>query len=122
MLKISRKAITKFAKVCSSYAGASAIFKLFQARPALLENRIKRPPAGATGSRLQDFLRHAMAVTTTRVVVLSSDGDTDLRSLCEQLRRDCYLESQNLLLGFCTQLVCRWIRKKPPMKEQLNVQ
>jgi hypothetical protein len=42
MLKISHKAITKFA-VAPDNAGASAIFKLFQARPALLEKRIKRP-------------------------------------------------------------------------------
>jgi hypothetical protein len=52
MLKISHKAITKFAKVPNN-AGASAIFKLFQARPQLLEKRIKRP--ASTGSdRQQD--------------------------------------------------------------------
>jgi hypothetical protein len=43
MLKISHKAIAEFA-VVANHAGASAIFKLFQARPALLEKRIKRPP------------------------------------------------------------------------------
>jgi Leucine Rich repeat len=43
MLKISHKAITKFATVPDT-AGACAIFKLFQARPQLLERRLKRPP------------------------------------------------------------------------------
>jgi hypothetical protein len=46
MLKISHKAIMKFAMVPNN-AGASAIFKLFQARPALLEKRLKRPAATA---------------------------------------------------------------------------
>jgi hypothetical protein len=51
MLKISHKAITKFATVGSNNAGTSAIFKLFQARPALLEKRIKRPsPAAAAAT------------------------------------------------------------------------
>jgi hypothetical protein len=36
MLKIAHKAIAKFSMVPNN-AGASAIFKLFQARPALLE-------------------------------------------------------------------------------------
>jgi hypothetical protein len=54
MLKIYHRAITKFANVPQK-AGASAMFKLFQARPALLEKRLKRPavaPAagGGTGS------------------------------------------------------------------------
>jgi hypothetical protein len=44
MLKISHKAITKFATVRSN-AGASAIFKLFTSRPQLLEKRIKRRAA-----------------------------------------------------------------------------
>jgi Leucine Rich repeat len=49
MLKISHKAIAKFAMVANN-AGASAIFKLFQARPAVLEKRLKRPaPAVPTG-------------------------------------------------------------------------
>jgi hypothetical protein len=51
ILKISQQAITKFAKVCSSNindaAGASAIFKLFQARPAILEKRPKGPATAA---------------------------------------------------------------------------
>jgi Leucine Rich repeat len=50
MREILHQAITKFAKVSDSNinnAGASAIFKLFQARPTILENRLKRPPATA---------------------------------------------------------------------------
>jgi hypothetical protein len=47
MLKTWHRAIAKFAMVPDS-AGASAIFKLFQARPALLEKRLKRPADGAT--------------------------------------------------------------------------
>jgi Leucine Rich repeat len=44
LLKISHKAITsKFAAIPNN-AGASAIFKLFTARPQLLAKRIKRPP------------------------------------------------------------------------------
>jgi hypothetical protein len=50
MLKISHKAITKFATVGSNNAGTSAIFKLFQARPALLERRIKRPATAVTAA------------------------------------------------------------------------
>jgi hypothetical protein len=49
-LKISHKAIARFATVGdgNDTAGTSAIFKLFQVRPALLEKRIKRPsPAAA---------------------------------------------------------------------------
>jgi Leucine Rich repeat len=46
MLKISHKAITKFATVPNN-AGASAIFKLFTARPQLLEKRLQRPAAAA---------------------------------------------------------------------------
>jgi hypothetical protein len=42
MTKTWHKAITKFAMVRNN-AGASAIFKLFTARPQLLEKRIKRP-------------------------------------------------------------------------------
>jgi Leucine Rich repeat len=53
MLKISHKAIAKFATVPNNATGASAIFKLLQARPALLEKRIKRPAAAtATSSSL----------------------------------------------------------------------
>jgi hypothetical protein len=44
MLKTWHKAITKFATVPNN-AGASAIFKLFTARPQLLEKRIERPSA-----------------------------------------------------------------------------
>jgi hypothetical protein len=51
MLKIYHKAIMKFARG-PNHAGASAIFKLFTARPALLEKRLKRPSA-ATASRPQ---------------------------------------------------------------------
>jgi Leucine Rich repeat len=43
MFKISHKAITEFAAVPDN-VGASAIFKLFQARPQLLEKRLKQPP------------------------------------------------------------------------------
>jgi hypothetical protein len=64
MLKISHKAIAKFAMVPNN-SGASAIFKLFQARPALLEKRLKRPAAvsasvAVTVSRQhhQDLLRN----------------------------------------------------------------
>jgi hypothetical protein len=42
MLKTSHKAITESAMVPSN-AGASAIFKLYTARPLLLEKRLKRP-------------------------------------------------------------------------------
>jgi hypothetical protein len=42
IFKAWHKAIVKFARV-PNYAGASAIFKLFTARPQLLEKRLKRP-------------------------------------------------------------------------------
>jgi hypothetical protein len=48
MRKISHNAIAKFATVGSdNNAGTSAIFKLFQVRPALLEKRIKGAAAAA---------------------------------------------------------------------------
>jgi Leucine Rich repeat len=46
MFKTWHKAIAKFATVPNN-AGASAIFKLFTARPQLLEKRLKRPTAAA---------------------------------------------------------------------------
>jgi hypothetical protein len=47
-IKTCHKAIAKVAMVVpKSNAGAGAIFKLFQTRPALLEKRIKRPAAAA---------------------------------------------------------------------------
>jgi hypothetical protein len=54
MLKVWHKAITKFALVVPNNAGASAIFKLFKARPQLLEKRIKRPVDATAGSRKRD--------------------------------------------------------------------
>jgi Leucine Rich repeat len=42
MLKISHRAVTKFAAVPNKNAGASAIFKLFTARPQLLKTRLQR--------------------------------------------------------------------------------
>jgi hypothetical protein len=49
MLKLSHKAISEFVKVgIDNHAGASAIFKLIQVRPALLEKRIKRRPPDAS--------------------------------------------------------------------------
>jgi hypothetical protein len=59
MLKISHKAITKLAAVGNrnNATGASAIFKLFQARPALLEKRIKRPPAATAAATGDDSSR-----------------------------------------------------------------
>jgi hypothetical protein len=42
MLKVSNKAIAKFATVTNN-AGASAIFQLFTSRPQLLEKRLQRP-------------------------------------------------------------------------------
>ena len=62
MLKISHKAIAENAKVRSN-AGASAIFKLFTARPALLEKRINRPSETA-----------AVAVRTAAAVAVAMDG------------------------------------------------
>jgi hypothetical protein len=47
MLKTGLKAIAKFAMVHNN-AGASAIFKLFTARPQLLEKRLRRPSAATT--------------------------------------------------------------------------
>jgi hypothetical protein len=65
MLKSWHKAITKFAKVPNN-AGASAIFKLFQARPQLLEKRIKRPEVVLLcDSKI--LRRTMMMVTTARV-------------------------------------------------------
>jgi Ran GTPase-activating protein (RanGAP) involved in mRNA processing and transport len=46
MLKVYHKAITQFATAPNN-AGACAIFKLFQARPAILEKRLKRPTTTA---------------------------------------------------------------------------
>ena len=50
MIKISHKAITQFATVGdgNNAYGASAIFKLSQVRPALLEKRVNRPAAATT--------------------------------------------------------------------------
>jgi hypothetical protein len=51
MLKISHKAIAKFANVDDgNNNGTSAIFKLFQVRPVLLEKRMKRPPTAASAA------------------------------------------------------------------------
>jgi hypothetical protein len=49
MLKVSHRAIAKFAIVVPARinAGASAVFKLLQSRPQLLEKRLKRPPTAA---------------------------------------------------------------------------
>jgi hypothetical protein len=49
MLKISHQSIATFAAVPCN-AGASAIFKLLQARPALLGKRLKRPPDAAAAA------------------------------------------------------------------------
>jgi hypothetical protein len=49
MLKISHMAITRFAAIPNN-AGASSIFKLLQARPALLQRRIKRQTAVAAAA------------------------------------------------------------------------
>jgi Leucine Rich repeat len=58
-IKTCHKAIAKFAnKVIPNNAGASAIFKLFQARPQLLEKRLKRSSA-ATGSNRDSSSRNA---------------------------------------------------------------
>jgi hypothetical protein len=53
MFKISHMAITKFS-VAPDNAGASAIFKLFQARAQLLEKPMRRlpPPAAAIADTL----------------------------------------------------------------------
>jgi hypothetical protein len=55
MLKTCHYAIAKFAMTgpLGSNSGASAIFRLFQARPALLEKRLKRPAATIANSRQQ---------------------------------------------------------------------
>jgi Leucine Rich repeat len=52
LIKTWHKAITKFAMAGprGGNAGASAIFKLFTARPQLLEKRIKRPPPVASAA------------------------------------------------------------------------
>jgi Leucine Rich repeat len=54
MLKTWHKAIAKFAMVRNNNAGASAIFKLFTARPQLLEKRLKRPPPTAAAAAVAD--------------------------------------------------------------------
>jgi hypothetical protein len=62
-LKSYHKAITKFATVPNN-AGASVIFKLFTARPQLLEKRLKRPAALAAAV--------AAATTTTTITTVVS--------------------------------------------------
>jgi hypothetical protein len=73
MRKVSHKAIAKFANVLPRHAvGASAIFKLFQARPALLEKRIQRPPAAATAA--------APAAVVAAAAVSHDNGSTTTNS------------------------------------------
>jgi hypothetical protein len=64
-LKSYHKAITKFATVPNN-AGASVIFKLFTARPQLLEKRLKRPAALALAAAV------AAATTTTTITTVVS--------------------------------------------------
>ena len=56
MLKTWHKAIAKFAMVRNNNAGASAIFKLFTARPQLLEKRLKRPPPTAVAAAVAEIV------------------------------------------------------------------
>jgi hypothetical protein len=51
ILKISHAVITKFATVPNN-DGASAIFRLLQARPAILEKRLQLPAAAAAAAVL----------------------------------------------------------------------
>jgi Leucine Rich repeat len=59
MPKISHTATAKFATVPNN-AGASAIFKLLQARPALLIKRIKRPTIAATAAAVATLNRRQL--------------------------------------------------------------
>ena len=70
MLKISHVAITKFAAVANN-AGASAIFKLLQARPVLLQKRIKRPSSAAAAAAANAA---GAAATTTTTTLNDDDG------------------------------------------------
>jgi hypothetical protein len=53
MLKTPHKAIAEFAMVPNN-AGASAIFKLFEVQPTLLEKRLKRPPPRVAAATTAD--------------------------------------------------------------------
>jgi hypothetical protein len=88
MLKVYHTAITKFATVAPSNAGASAIFKLLQARPALLVKRIQPPAAAAPAA--------APAAAGSAANDSSNDsshrrriegGNNDINSLVIQKRR-----------------------------------
>jgi hypothetical protein len=70
MLKTGHKANAKFANVPDN-AGASAIFKLFHSRPALLENRLMRPPTATT------------ALNAIAVAVAVSSPDASSNESCE---------------------------------------
>jgi hypothetical protein len=50
LLKVHHEGIAEYAKVAHNNAGASAIFKLFTARPQLLEKRLQRPAAASTAA------------------------------------------------------------------------
>jgi hypothetical protein len=69
MLKISHKAISKFAMVPNS-TGASAIFKLFTARPQLLEKHLQRPPGAAATAAA------ATAAVTTTITTTTATATT----------------------------------------------
>jgi Leucine Rich repeat len=87
MLKTSHKAITKFAATVPNNAGASAIFKLFQARPGLLE-KVSNDQLQQQQPLVHDTTttaisapydgRVAMNISTTRGGQL--DGDTSASS------------------------------------------
>jgi Leucine Rich repeat len=82
MLKVLHQALTKFATTVtlpSNHAtGASAIFKLFQARPSLLEKRLKRPTRLLLLRRLRRLLLPSVRLFRSR--------DNNARRICNPKR------------------------------------
>jgi hypothetical protein len=60
----------------SNNAGASAIFKLFQVRPALLEKRIERPPIAAAAAAATAAAAAAAANFTASFYIQASKTES----------------------------------------------
>jgi hypothetical protein len=112
MLRMAHKAIAKFATVGSdNNAGTTAIFKLFQLRPALLEKRIKRAAAAAAAATAAAAAAAGSPTNSNRRSIENGGGArTDINSLVaakkrRRLQRVSFFKNAFLSIAFRTTIV-----------------